>query len=100
MKILLFLWNQFRKKLLFDTMRNSYVKHVRLSSSSKSQEPLYFVLYSNFYAGFSGFCVCDETNTVKCLVTKKTTFYIMEPTKKKKSLKHSFCEAVFICFFN
>ena len=45
------------------------------------------------------FCVCDAKNTVRCLVTHQTMFYIAGPIKKL-SLKHSFCEAVSTCLFN
>ena len=104
-------------------MRNSYVKHVRLLSSSKSQEPLLQPLQFNvsyisslalkttsnkqLYLSviptlcwfFLNFCVCGETNAAKCLVTNQTIFYIVGPTKKL-SLKRNFYEVVFTYFFN
>ena len=48
---------------------------------------------------FTSFCVCGETNAARCLVTNQTAFCTTRPTKKL-SLKHSFCAAVFTCFFN
>ena len=45
------------------------------------------------------FCIYGATNAAKCLVTNKTMFCIARPTKKL-SLKRSFCEVVFTCFFN
>jgi hypothetical protein len=45
------------------------------------------------------FCVCGAKNIVRCLVTVKTAFCTTGPTKKL-SLKCSFREVVFICFFN
>jgi hypothetical protein len=47
---------------------------------------------------FINFYVCSETNIIRCLVTNQIVFYIAEPIKKL-SLKYSFCEAVFTCFF-
>jgi len=48
---------------------------------------------------YTCFCVCGATHATRCLVTNQTVFYTAGPTKKL-SLKHSFCEAVFTCFFN
>jgi hypothetical protein len=45
------------------------------------------------------FCVSGATNAAKCFVTNQTPFCTAGPTKKL-SLKRSFCEAVFTCFFN
>jgi hypothetical protein len=45
------------------------------------------------------FCVCSAKNTVRYLVIHQTAFYTVGSTKKL-SLKRSFCEAVFTCFFN
>ena len=44
------------------------------------------------------FCVCGAKNIARCLIIVKTTFYTVRPTKKF-SLKRSFYEAVFTCFF-
>lgn len=48
---------------------------------------------------FTSFYVCDETNTVKCLITNQTMFCNARSTKKL-TVKRSFYEAIFICFFN
>jgi hypothetical protein len=48
---------------------------------------------------FPNFCVCGETNATRCLVINHTAFCTAGPTKKM-SLKCSFCEAIFTCFFN
>jgi hypothetical protein len=45
------------------------------------------------------FCVCSVKNTVRYLVIHQTAFYTVGSTKRL-SLKRSFCEAVFTCFFN
>jgi len=31
---------------------------------------------------FTGFCVCDETNIIRCLLINQTVFYITGFTKK------------------
>ena len=59
----------------------------------------YYVIILRLRLFFTSVCVCDETNAARCLVTNQTAFCIVEPIKKL-SLKRSFYEEVFTCFFN